>query len=633
MGTNRVQHQLQGTAPDPRRTKGLPPFTIYSFHHPITPCMAHKSAGAHDPPTMQTLGELRRSGYGDFTVKDEMRRNLIRMLQANESVFEGIIGYDRTVIPRIQNAILSKHDIILLGLRGQAKSRIIRKLPALLDGYVPIVAGSELNDHPYRPISRQARTLIHERGDDTPIEWIHRSARYGEKLATPDTTIADLIGDIDPIKAAHQRLTYANEEVIHFGIIPRTNRGIFAINELPDLQPRIQVGLLNIMEEQDIQIRGFNIRFPLDLMMVFSANPEDYTNRGNIISPLKDRVDSQIITHYPRTIRDGIEITKQEAWENRTDGTPETIHVHLPRYFREIIEQVAFEARSSEYVDQQSGVSARMTRTALEDLISTAERRALMHGESETVVRISDLTYIEPAITGKIELVYEGEQEGVQSVARLLVGQAIKSIFRTYFPDPANRKEGRSPFRPILEWFAGGHVVDVQPDMSSQEYAHALDQVNGLRPLAESMAADPDQVSNHNRARNQDQRQDADHNRARNQDQRQDADHNRARNQDQGEGPDQGQARVRHPERKTPQKSQRKPRESPGSKAKNTKGKCRMNPHNTLTAMEFILEGLHQHSLIGKEIRANGLAYNDMMGAMLSSTDSMPGADDFDHAA
>ncbi len=282
-------------------------------------------------------------------------------------------------------------------------------------------------------------------GDDTPIEWLHRSRRYAEKLATPDTTIADLIGDIDPIKAANRRLTYADEEVIHFGLIPRTNRGIFAINELPDLQPRIQVGLLNILEEQDIQIRGFNIRFPLDILLVFTANPEDYTNRGNIITPLKDRIDSQIITHYPKTIEIGIAITQQEAWQER-DGQ---VRVHVPYFFREIIEQIAFEARQSEYVDQKSGVSVRMTRAALECLISAAERRALLNGETETTVRLSDLLFVEPAITGKIELVYEGEQEGVQNVARMLVGRAVKAIFPRYFPDPANRKEGRAVYQPF----------------------------------------------------------------------------------------------------------------------------------------------------------------------------------------
>lgn len=431
---------------------------------------------------IKTLGQLKASGYQVLPVKDELRKNLICTMKRGENLFPGIIGFERTVLPQIQNAILGRHDMILLGLRGQAKSRIIRLLPALLDEVVPIVADSEINDNPFAPISKYARDLVAQRGDETPIAWIHRSERYGEKLATPDTSIADLIGDIDPIKAAHHRLTYADEEVIHFGIIPRTNRGIFAINELPDLQPRIQVGLLNIMEEQDIQIRGFNIRFPLDLMMVFSANPEDYTNRGNIITPLKDRIDSQIITHYPKTVEVGIEITDQEAWQQRSDGV-ESPRVHVPHFFREIVEQIAFEARQSEFVDQKSGVSARMTRAALEDLISAAERRALLNGEAETTVRISDLLHVEPAITGKVELVYEGEQEGAQNVARLLVGLAVKTIFPRYFPDPSDKRAGREAYKDVFAWFAKGNTVALNPDLSFADYAQRLDRVDGLRKI------------------------------------------------------------------------------------------------------------------------------------------------------
>ena len=472
-----------------------------------------------------------------------MRQNLIRKLRDGEDVFPGVLGYDRTVIPQIQNAVLGRHDIILLGLRGQAKSRIIRMLPALLDEYAPIIEDSEVNDHPLAPISKYGRELVAERGDDTPISWIHRSERYGEKLATPDTTIADLIGDIDPIKAAHHRLTYADEEVIHFGIIPRTNRGIFAINELPDLQPRIQVGLLNIMEEQDIQIRGFNIRFPLDVLMVFSANPEDYTNRGNIITPLKDRIDSQIITHYPRSVEVGVEITRQEAWQDRGDGSDGTVRVHIPHFVRELVEQVAFEARQSEYVDQKSGVSARMTRASLENLISGAERRAILHGESETTLRISDLHFIEPAITGKIELVYEGEQEGPQSVARLLAGRAVKTIFTRYFPDPADKKSGRNPYQQVLDWFARSNTVALSPDMAFDAYAKALDEVTGLRELVR-----------------------------------------------------------KHTNPTTPQE--------------------------TATAMEFVLEALHQHSLVGKDLVAGEPRYTDMMGSVLSSLGSMEDDDE-----
>lgn len=493
---------------------------------------------------LTTLGALKAANYTPRPVKDEMRKNLIARLRQGENVFPGIIGFDQTVIPQIQNAILGRHDLILLGLRGQAKSRLIRLLPDLLDEYVPIVAGSEINDNPYEPISKHARDLIAEQGDETPITWLHRSERYGEKLATPDTSIADLIGDIDPIKAASQRLTYADEEVIHFGIIPRTNRGVFAINELPDLQPRIQVGLLNIMEEQDIQIRGFNIRFPLDVMMVFSANPEDYTNRGNIITPLKDRIDSQIITHYPKTIETGIEITCQEAWQQREDEGH--VPVHIPYYFREVVEQIAFEARASEYVDQKSGVSARMTRAGLEDLISAAERRALLNGEDETTVRVSDLLYLEPAITGKVELVYEGEQEGPQNVARLLLGRAVKSIFARHFPDPGDKRTGREPYAAILNWFSKNNTINLNPDLGFSEYARQLDQVDGLRALVKKQS-------------------------------------------------------------------------NPGS------------PSEIASSMEFVLEALHQHSLLGKEFMSeNGATYSDIMGSMLSSLGSIEDDDDFD---
>ncbi|HMB92072.1 MAG TPA: hypothetical protein VKP65_14565 [Rhodothermales bacterium] len=497
------------------------------------------------PTDLKTLGALKASGYQIAPVKDELRKNLICKLKRGDDIFPGIIGFERTVIPQIQNAILGRHDMILLGLRGQAKSRIIRMLPSLLDEYIPIVAGSEINDNPFDPISKYARDLIGEHSDETPIEWLHRDARYGEKLATPDTSIADLIGDIDPIKAAHQRLTYADEEVIHFGIIPRTNRGIFAINELPDLQPRIQVGLLNIMEEQDIQIRGFNIRFPLDVMMVFSANPEDYTNRGNIITPLKDRIDSQIITHYPKTVEIGVSITDQEAWQDRAGGTIEGPQVQVPYYFREIIEQTAFEARASEYVDQKSGVSARMTRAALEDLISAAERRALLNGEAETTARTSDLIHVEPAITGKVELVYEGEQEGAQNVARLLLGRAVKAIFLRYFPDPSDKREGREPYKNVLGWFAKGNTLTLDPDLAFADYAQRLDAVDGLRDVAKKYA---------------------------------------------------------------------KPK----------------TPAETASAMEFVLEALHQNSLVGKDLlsQERSTTYNDIMGSMLSSLGSIDDDDD-----
>ena len=498
------------------------------------------------PTDCTTLGALKESGYRVRPVKAEMRANLMQKLRAGDDIFPGILGYDRTVIPQIQNAILGKHDVILLGLRGQAKSRLIRMLPQLLDEYIPVLEGTPLNENPFDPLTKQGRELVDAHGDETPITWLHRSERYGEKLATPDTTIADLIGDIDPIKAANLRLTYADEEVIHFGIIPRTNRGIFAINELPDLQPRIQVGLLNIMEEQDIQIRGFNVRFPLDVMMVFSANPEDYTSRGNLITPLKDRIDSQIITHYPKTIDVGVEITNQEAWQERGNGTTDTVTVDVPHYFREIVEQVAFEARQSEYIDQTSGVSVRVTRAALEDLISAAERRALLNNESETVARISDLMHVEPAITGKVELVYEGEQEGAQNVALTLIGRAVQSIFTTYFPDPSDKQDGRPAYKDVINWFAKGNTVDLDQEMAFTEYAKTLDSVDGLKALVEKHTA-------------------------------------------------------------------------PGS------------PQETASMMEFVLEALHQHSLIGKDLSDGEQTYNDIMGSMLSSFgDGGFDEDDFD---
>jgi len=353
----------------------------------------------------RTLGDLKKSGYKPKSVKEEMRANVVRMLRAKEELFPGIIGYESTVIPGLVNAILSHHDLILLGLRGQAKTRILRSLVRLLDERIPVIAETEINDDPFNPVSRKGREAVAARGDDTPIEWIGRD-RYREKLATPDVTIADLIGDIDPIKAATRKLTYADEEVIHFGIIPRTNRGIFAINELPDLPPRIQVGLLNIMEEKDIQIRGFPIRMKLDIVMVYSANPEDYTNRGNIITPLKDRIDSQIITHYPQDRQAAMRITAQEAWTARDCG----IELFMPDWFRELVEEVAFAARASEFVNQASGVSARMSISLMENVLSNMERRAIMHGEKCVYPRIGDLHAAVTAITGKVELVYEGEQ-------------------------------------------------------------------------------------------------------------------------------------------------------------------------------------------------------------------------------
>jgi magnesium chelatase subunit I len=434
-----------------------------------------------------TLGELRRSGYRVQAVKDEIRNNLIQKLEKREPLFPGIIGYKQTVVPSIVNAILARHDILLLGLRGQAKSRIVRQLPSLLDEYVPFIKGCEINDNPFKPVCKRCNDLLKEVGEELEIEWLHRDRRFGEKLATPDVTIADLIGDIDPIKAAAQRLHYSHEGAIHYGIIPRTNRGIFAINELPDLQPRIQVGLFNIMEEKDIQIRGFNIRIPLDLMIVFTANPEDYTNRGNLITPLKDRIDSQILTHYPRDIEDAIRITEQEAWIHR-DGRD----VQIPYYFREIIEQSAFEARKSEYVDQKSGVSARFTISAMENLVSNAERRAILVSDRTIVPRICDLAHALPGMTGKVELVFEGEQEGPAKVSKALVGKAVREVFKRYFPDPLqkrakhqgeSRQQEDSEYAKVVSWFESGNKIEVTDDMPLEQYFTELDKVKGLRDI------------------------------------------------------------------------------------------------------------------------------------------------------
>jgi magnesium chelatase subunit I len=437
-----------------------------------------------------TLGELRASAPAIRSVKDELRENLIQKIEKREPLFPGIIGYDETVVPALVNAILAKHDIILLGLRGQAKTRIVRALSSLLDEEIPVVRGSEINDNPFAPVSRYAVDLVQEQGDNTPIDWLPRHRRYGEKLATPDVTIADLIGDIDPIKAASQRLHYAHEGAIHFGIIPRCNRGIFAINELPDLQPRIQVGLLNILEEKDIQIRGFNVRIPMDILLVFTANPEDYTNRGNIITPLKDRIDSQILTHYPHTMADALAITAQEAHIERAGR-----QIRLPRYFREIIEQIAFEARRSDFVDQKSGVSARTTIAAMENLVSNAERRAILTGEKMITPRICDLAHVLPGLTGKIELVFEGEQEGSVKVGKALIGKAVRTVFSHYFPDPLKKrprpsqegsggKQHEDPeYAAIVRWFEAGHSVDVSDVMTADEYAKSLSAVPGLRDL------------------------------------------------------------------------------------------------------------------------------------------------------
>lgn len=443
-------------------------------------------------PSIQTLGQLKKSGWLSCSVKDEMRRNLQIKLATGESLFPGIMGYEKSVIPQLINAILARHDLILLGLRGQAKTRILRSLSSFLDEYIPVVEGSEIQDDPLNPISVYARNKIDEMGDKTPISWLHRSFRYGEKLATPDTTVSDLIGDIDPIKAAAQKLSLNDEQVIHYGLLPRSNRGLFVINELPDLQPRIQVALLNIMQERDIQIRGFNLRLPLDLVIAFSANPEDYTNRGNIITPLKDRIDAQIITHYPKELETARQITGQEAWVDRSSE----VHVQIPDFFRDLNEWVAFEARESDYVDQKSGVSARMTITAMEQMISSAEQRAFRNSEKNVVLRISDLYHIVPALTGKLELVYEGEQEGAVQVAKHLIGRAVVRVFTEHFPTPnaasRRRKEGeKTPLKDLYQevraWFAAGGLVEMSDWMTEKEYRLQLDKVIGLSELVEPL--------------------------------------------------------------------------------------------------------------------------------------------------
>lgn len=429
----------------------------------------------------KTLGELKASGYRPRGVKQELRDNLIQRLKNKEEIFGGILGFDETVLPDIQRAVLSRHSILLLGLRGQAKTRIARLLVNLLDEYVPVVAGSELNDDPLRPISRYAADLIEEKGDDTPIDWWHREDRYVEKLATPDVSVADLIGDVDPIKAATLRLTYADERVIHYGLVPRAHRGIFVINELPDLQARIQVSLFNILQEGDIQIRGFKLRLPLDIQFLFTANPEDYTNRGSIITPLKDRIESQILTHYPKTIDIARAITRQEA----TLTEDQAGMVEVPELLGIMLEQLAFAARESEFIDEKSGVSARLSITALENLVSTAERRALINGDDQTVARVTDFWGVVPAITGKVELVYEGEQEGAYGVAMKLLGQSIKTSFLEHFPSPgdtpADGRGGSDPYGIIRAYFSGGNVVQLLTDGSNQDYKKALDGVAGLR--------------------------------------------------------------------------------------------------------------------------------------------------------
>ena len=430
-----------------------------------------------------TFGELKKTGYTSKRIKDELRDNLRTKIKAGETTFDGVHGFENSVIPELERAILSRHNINLLGLRGQAKTRLARKMVELLDEYIPVVAGSEINDDPFHPISRFAKDLLAEKGDATPITWLHRSERFSEKLATPDVTVADLIGDVDPIKAANLKLSYADDRVIHFGMIPRANRCIFVINELPDLQARIQVALFNILQEGDIQIRGFKLRMPLDMQFVFTANPEDYTNRGSIVTPLKDRIGSQILTHYPETVAIARTITQQEARLNEEQSEA----VYVPSLAKDLIEQIAFEARESEYIDNKSGVSARMTITAFENLISTAERRALKAGNDTTTVRLSDFMGIIPALTGKVELVYEGEQEGAAVVAQHLISDAIHTFFPAYFPkiEKLERDADSSPYAKVLEWFFAETGFELLDDASDEEYRKQLDAIEPLTDLLE----------------------------------------------------------------------------------------------------------------------------------------------------
>ncbi len=445
--------------------------------------MDYREIPTRQLPLIHTLGELKGSGYQQRPIKQELRDNLIKKLQKKENPFEGIWGYEETVIPDIERAILSMHNINFLGLRGQAKTKIARMMIGLLDEYIPVIGESELNDDPFHPISRYGKEMIREHGDHTPIQWVHRSERYTEKLATPDVSVADLIGDVDPIKAASLKLPYSDERVIHYGLIPRSHRCIFVINELPDLQARIQVALFNILQEGDIQIRGFKLRLPLDIMFIFTANPEDYTNRGSIVTPLKDRIDSQIITHYPKSIEVGKKITTQEA-RIKPDQHQKITNNDLAR---DIIEQIALEARHSEFVDPKSGVSARLTISAYENLMSAAERRALMNNEKTASIRISDFIGVIPSITGKIELVYEGEQEGPGLVAQDLIGKAIRTQFNSYFPDPDNvrKQKDSNPYKKVIEWFGEGNEIDLIYDHSQNEYMKILDKVPGLMELVQ----------------------------------------------------------------------------------------------------------------------------------------------------
>ncbi len=422
----------------------------------------------------RTLGELRSSGYRTRSVRDEVRANLIRKLSAGEELFPGVQGYEDSVIPALVQALLARHDFILLGLRGQAKSRILRLLTGLLDDEVPVLEGSEVNDDPFRPLSLEGRQLVEAEGDGAPIRWLPREARYVEKLATPDVTVADLIGDMDPIKAARGGHLLSSELSIHYGLLPRANRGIFAINELPDLSGRIQVGLFNILQEGDVQIKGFPVRLPLDLLLVFTANPEDYTARGKIITPLKDRIGAEIRTHYPESVEVGVGITLAEAWLDRG-----ALPVELPDFIPELIERVAFLARRDKRIDQRSGVSQRMPITLLEGAVSSAERRALRLGEPVIVPRVGDIFAALPNITGKLELEYEGELQGAEVIARELIGRAAREVFQG--------RAGGTDVEQIVDYFEGGGALQLSGDSGAEASVRGFEQVSGLLELVDGV--------------------------------------------------------------------------------------------------------------------------------------------------
>ena len=430
---------------------------------------------------IKTLKELKNSGYKAVGIKDEMKKNLKLNLSKGISTFEGIHGYEDTVIPDLERAILSGHNINLLGLRGQAKTRLARQLTNLLDDWIPIISGSEINDDPLDPISYFGKQKINELGDKTPIEWIPREERFFEKLATPDVTVADLIGDIDPIKAASLKLSYSDPRVIHFGMIPRAHRCIFVLNELPDLQARIQVSLFSILQEKEIQIRGFKLRLPINVQFLFTANPEDYTNRGSIVTPLKDRIGSQIMTHYPRTVEIAKTITHQESSVSNLSD------VYIPEIAKDIIEQISFEARESVYVDSKSGVSARLSISAFENLVSSARRRMLINAETKTSVRMTDFNAVISAINGKIELVYEGEQEGATEISRLLILESVRTFFVNYFPKikKLNKSEELDPYNEVLDWFKNKELF-IDENLDNKSYNDTFKTIKVLKKFVKN---------------------------------------------------------------------------------------------------------------------------------------------------